>query len=211
MKIVDIDQNTPEWLEKREGIITGSKAYDILPKYRGSGYKSGFYELIAERLAIKDTEYQDPRERGHSLEEAAAAEFEKQFNKKLVKVGMILSDFDEDIALSPDNLVEAVDGVYTEAVEIKCLSSELHVEAVMENAIPGVNASKYKYQVLHYFVVADTVETVYLAFYDPRMSVHQLFVIEFSRKDYEVDIEKLKEHEIETLKRVREAITNLAF
>lgn len=211
MKILEVDQNTQEWFQAREGKITGSKAYDIMPKYRGTGYKSGFYKLIADYLAIKDESYQDPRDRGHSLEEEAAAEFSQQFDKKLVNVGMIMSDFDDDIALSPDKMVEAVDGIYLEAVEIKCLSSELHVEAVMENHIPSKAAQTYKYQVLHYFVVVDTIQTVWLAFYDPRMSVHQLFVIEFNREDYTTEIDELKQHEIETMQRVREAITKLAF
>lgn len=211
MRILDIDQNGPEWLEEREGKITGSKAYDILPKYRGDGDKSGFFKLIAERLAVKDEFYQDPRERGHSLEDAAAEEFERQFNKKLVKVGMIVSDFDEDIALSPDRMVEPTDNVFTEAVELKSLSSELHVEAVMTNEIPGRDANKYKHQVLHYFVVVETLQKVWLAFYDPRMSVHQLYVIEFSREDYAEEIEQLRQHEIETMKRVRKAIEELAF
>lgn len=210
MKVVDIDQNTDGWLEARKGKITGSKAYDIMPKYRGAGDKSGFFKLIAERLATYE-DVVDFRERGHSLEDEAVAEFEKQFNTETTQVGMVVSDFDEDIALSPDRLIKNKDGVFTEGLEIKCLSSELHVEAVMTEQIPGRDAQKYKHQVLHYFVVVDTLETVWLAFYDPRLSVHQLYVLEFSRKDYEEEIAALKEHEIATMERVREALTKLAF
>jgi predicted phage-related endonuclease len=210
MKILELDQNTPEWLEARKGKITGSKAYDIMPKYRGAGYKSGFYKLIAERLAT-DEVVTDFRERGHSLEAEAAEAFEKETGKKLTKVGMIVSDFDEDIALSPDNMVEPVDGVYTEAVEIKCLSSDLHIEAVMENAIPGKAADRYLHQILHYFVVVPTLERVWLAFYDPRLSVHSLFVLEFERDAYEEEIEALQTHEVETMERVRKALAKLAY
>lgn len=212
MRILQVDQNSDEWLEARKGKITGSKAYDTLPKYRGAGFKSGFYKLIAERLAANE-EITNHRERGHNLEEAAAEEFERQCpGKKLMSVGMVVSDFDEDIALSPDKfVVPEKENEFTEAVEIKCLSSELHIEAVMENHIPGKDANKYMHQILHYFVVVPTLETVYLTFYDPRLSVYQLYVIPFYRKDLEKEIEELKDQEIETLKRVREALTRLAF
>ena len=51
MKRLSLEQNTEEWLEWRKGKITGSRLNDIIVK-RGTGRKLGFYEVIAERLAV---------------------------------------------------------------------------------------------------------------------------------------------------------------
>ena len=112
-----------EWMLARKGKITGSRLKDIIVK-RGTGQKLGFYELIAERLAVApDTE--SPMERGTRLEPEAIERFEKETGKKVDASLVIWSREDnENIALSPDGSIGE-----TEAVECKCLSSSRHLEA----------------------------------------------------------------------------------
>jgi len=44
-------ENEEEWLEARKGKITGTRLKDLILK-RSTKPKLGFYEIIAERIAI---------------------------------------------------------------------------------------------------------------------------------------------------------------
>ena len=114
-----------EWLDARRGKITGTRLKDVIT-LRGTGKKIGFYELIAERLAIPATD-ESAMERGQSLEPEAVAKFVAETGKE-VDTSLVLwsSDENENIAISPDGFVGE-----TEAVEVKCLSSARHIEAFL--------------------------------------------------------------------------------
>lgn len=227
MRIVEVEQNTPEWHEAREGVIKGSNVYNVLktnsatkdqiiqildeygvdypkttprkdgdvakPKgtkedfeqlltdemeaelMRRADKKVEFYQLVADRIAI-DTklEYDEDGEivqndesmmdRGHRLEDVAADIFAERTGKKLVKAGFCLRDDNDGIGNSPDRLIE-VNGKYTEALEIKCIKTAKHIQALVEQNIPD----EYYSQAVQYFVVNDDLETLYFAFYDPRI------------------------------------------
>ena len=68
MKILKYE-NIEEWLEARRGKITGTRLKDLIMK-RSSKHKIGFYELIAERVAIPAND-ENVMDRGHRLEELA--------------------------------------------------------------------------------------------------------------------------------------------
>ncbi len=74
-------ENQESWLEARKTKITGSRLKDIIVK-RGTGQKIGFYELIAERLAIP-SDGEDPMERGHRLETEALERFTQETGKEV--------------------------------------------------------------------------------------------------------------------------------
>lgn len=206
MKIIELDQNTPEWLEARKGKITGSKLKDIVVK-RGSGKKIGFYQLIADRLAI-DEAYQDPRERGHALEHEAIEEFEKATGRVVNKnIGLCVSDLNDAIALSPDGLIKDEDGKYTEAVEVKCLGSARHIEAVLTNRVPA----EYEMQATQYFIVNEDLEVLYFIFYDPRIIAKPLQMVQITREELEEDIELYRDYQLDVLKEVDAALGKLAF
>jgi predicted phage-related endonuclease len=148
-----------EWLDARRGRVTGTRLGDLIAK-RGGGYKIGFYELIAERIALPATD-ESPMDRGHRLEEDALDRFAKETGKTVDKVlKMWVREDNENIAVSPDGTIGE-----TEAVEVKCLSSARHIEALLTKEIP----SEYDEQVLQYFIVNDKLKTLYFVFYDPRM------------------------------------------
>ncbi len=180
------------WQEARRGKITGTRLKDIIVK-RGTGRKMGLYELIAERLGIP-SDGEDPMERGHRLEPEAMARFEKETGKKVNKDLVIWTrDDDESIAISPDGFIGK-----KEAVEVKCLSSARHIQAVIENKVPD----EYEYQILQYFIVNDSLKTLHFVMYDPRIVAKDYICFEVQRKDVQADVDTYLKYEQETLAEV---------
>ena len=203
MKIIKIEQGTDEWLQARKGKITGSKLKDIVVK-RGTGKKLGFYELVADRLSI-DTEEENAMERGHRLEDEAKEKFAEMTGKELFDESvMLISDKNPNIAVSPDALIKK-GKKFTEAVEIKCLSGARHLQAYFEQQIPD----EYEAQAIQYFIVNEDLETLYFAFYDPRITAIPLHWIEIKRADIESDIKFYEEYQIRELKEVDALVDKL--
>ena len=198
MKVQKFNEKT-EWLAARMGKITGSRLKDIIVK-RGTGYKIGYYELIAERLAVAP-DYENPMERGTRLEPEALERFKKETGKKVVSDLVIWSRNDnESIAVSPDGVIGK-----TEAVEAKCLSSARHIEAYLTQAVPD----EYQMQVIQYFIVNDSLKTLYLVFYDPRVLAKDYFVIEAKRDSVSQEIKDYLEYQKRTLAEVDEIVAKL--
>lgn len=166
------------WKDARRGKITGTRLKDLIVK-RGNGKKIGYYELIAERLAVPADD-ENAMERGLRLEEEALERLEKEKGIKVIKDLVIWQREDnESIALSPDAYTEDL----KTAVEVKCLGSQYHIKVLLENKIP----SEYWEQVIQYFVVNDKLEKLYFVFYDPRIPYKEFFSFEVLRKDVEVE------------------------
>ena len=178
MQTRHFQKNSEEWLEARKGKITGSKLGDIVVK-RGTGKKLGFYELIADRLAIED-DSEDPQERGHRCEPVALQLFQQEMGIEYIDTEQFwISDDNEDIAISPDGVIDV-----ETAVEVKCLSAAKHLQAYFEHKVP----SEYEFQVLQYFIVNERLETLYFVFYDPRVTAKPLHWIEIHRDELEGEI-----------------------
>ncbi len=195
-KVFDTEE---EWMAARAGKITGSRLNNIVTK-RGNGKKIGYYELIAEKLgAVQDDE--NAMERGKRLEEEAMEKFVTETGKK-VQVGNIMwmREDDNNIAISPDGVIGK-----TEAVEVKCLNSARHIEALLTNEVPG----EYEMQVLQYFIVNEKLETLYLAFYDPRLPVKSFFYLTIKRNQVDVDIRIYLEYQRQTLAEINDVIKML--
>lgn len=198
MKIQTFETNE-EWLAARLCKITGSRLKDIVVK-RGTGKKIGFYELIAERIGLPSTG-EDPRDRGHRLEEEAIDRFEQSSGKTVDRSLVIwMRDDDEHMAVSPDGSVSK-----TEAVEAKCLSSARHIEAYLTKQIPD----EYHYQVLQYFIVNDELETLNVCFYDPRLKVADFFIIPVTRAEVLAEIEEMTVYQRATLQEVDQIVNSL--
>lgn len=167
---------------------------------RGDGKKIGFYELIAERLGIQQDD-ENVMARGHRLEKEAIEMFEIE-NEKTVDTSLVLwaREDNESIAVSPDGVIGD-----TEAVEVKCLSSARHIEAVVTGKIP----KEYKYQVLQYFIVNDALQLLHFVFYDPRIIARPYFEITVTRQEVQEDIEKMLEHQNVTLSEIDSIIKKL--
>lgn len=194
-------EDRDEWLSARRGKITGTRVKDIIVK-RGTGKKIGYYELIAERIALPPDE-ENIMDRGNRLEEEAITRFETETGK-IVDTSLVIWSRDENnaIAISPDGFIGE-----TEAVEVKCLSSARHVEALLTNEVP----TELKDQVIQYFVVNDKLETLYSVFYDPRIPMKDYFVIVTNRADIKEKIAEYLTFQIDTLKEIDEIVNRLTF
>lgn len=204
MMIVQKFKDRDEWLEGRLGRVTGTRLKDLIAK-RGTAKKKGFYEIIAERIAIPANE-ENVMDRGSRLEDEAIQKFVKATKKEVNTDLVIFSrEDDENIAISPDGYIEKK-GIVTECVECKCLSSASHIEAYLTKQVP----SEYEGQKLQYFIVNDDLETLYFCFYDPRMPI-DFFYIEIHRSDIQEEIDLYLQMERDALKEIAEIENRLTF
>lgn len=175
MKIINVEQRSDEWHDYRKGKISGTMLSDLYSK-RGNR-KIGFYELIAEKLAI-DPDSENRMDRGIRLEDEAIELFTKTTGKKVQQVGICVHDDYPEIINSPDGLILNGDK-YTEAIEIKCLGSARHLQAVIENEVPD----EFEAQKIQYFIVNPDLENLYFIFYDPRVLSKPLHIIDVTREE----------------------------
>ena len=192
--------NEEEWLNARKGKITGTRLKDLIVK-RSIKPKLGFYEIIAERVAIPPTK-ESMMDRGKRLEEEAMERFMAETKKK-VNMDLVIwqRDDDENIAISPDGFIGK-----TEAVEVKCLSSARHIEAWLTKEIPY----EFEYQKLQYFIVNEKLKILYFVFYDPRMP-KDLFWMEVKRIEVADKIDEYLKLEREALKQISNIEKQLTF
>jgi hypothetical protein len=190
------------WKVFRMGKVSGSKLSGLITK-RGNGIKIGVYELIAERLAIPEAGDLSPMDRGSYLEEEALLRFEAETG---IKVNMSLviwtRDDNERMILSPDGYTEDL----KTAVEIKCLNSARHIEALVTGKIP----TDYREQVIQYFLVNEELETLYFVFFDPRMTVKEFFYHTVKREEIQSEVDEYLKKEKEVLEYVDEIVSNLS-
>ena len=199
-KFSNDDAGREEWLGYRLGKITGSRLKDVVVK-RGTKQKIGFFKVIAERVALPPTD-ENRMDRGTRLEDEAIARFEKETGKK-VNSDLVMwqrSDY-PDIAISPDGFIGK-----TQAIEVKCLASELHIQAWYNKEIP----SDYDEQVIQYFVCNDSLKVLYFVMYDPRLTKDYL-CFEVHRKDIQEDVKFHLEYQITMLKEIERVTNELTF
>ncbi len=194
-------EDREEWMLARRGKITGSRLKDIVVK-KGNGKKLGFYELIAERLST-EPDGENPMDRGTRLEDEAISEFTKETGKK-VNTDLVLwsREDNESIAISPDGYIGK-----TEAIEAKCLGSARHIEALLTKEVPD----EYEMQTLQYFIVNDSLKTLYVAFYDPRLMVKKFFYLTVKRADVQEKIDMYLAYQKATLEEVQTIVNELSY
>lgn len=140
MKIRNVQQNTPAWLQARLGIPTTSEFHKVLtPTGKLSSQSCGYMHwLLAEWMLGVPLESDQTQwmERGGALEDQAVASYEFERDIVTERVGFVTTD-DGMIGSSPDRL--AGDGL----LEIKCPLAHTHVGYMLTRAID----EKYKPQV----------------------------------------------------------------
>jgi len=213
VKIIEVEQGSSEWMSFREGKRTGTTVGKIFAKSRKTGemYDTTkplitFYQKVAERLAEgtgDDDGLESSRERGKDLEEEAINEAERQLGLKLIRGNVWQAD-DLNHIESPDAYTKDL----KTAVEIKCLSSARHIQAICENRPP----QEYYAEYLNYFLVNDDLETLYIFLYDPRFMLDHLkwHAFKLSRKDIEYDIERLRDIDAYAEELISKTVTELA-
>ena len=197
MKIIKVEQGSPEWMSFREGKRTGTSVGKLFAKSRKTGelYDTTkplleLYKKVAERLADgtgDDDGLESNRERGKEMEAEAIACAEEKLKLKLIRGNVWQDENDENHIESPDAYTKDL----KKAVEIKCLSSARHIQAIVENEPP----KEYYAEYLNYFLVNDKLETLYVFLYDPRFIVRGLtwHAFEIKRADIEYEIERMRD------------------
>jgi len=199
-KYNEIIQGSPEWFQKRKGAVSGTVLSAVMgtPKAR----QEQMYDTIAERLTVgvDDGDYENPRDRGIRLEDAAIAMFELEKGIPVEKTGYVEHDENSFIGYSPDGLIGD-----TEDIEVKCPLGKNYVKAWLKNEVP----SEYYWQVVQAFIVNPKLQKRYFVLYHPDIDVHPLHIIEVDRSVLLEDIEKAKTAQEQFLKEVDEQLSKL--
>ena len=196
MKIIEVEQGSTEWMSFREGKRTGTTIGKLFAKSRKEGeiYDTEkplleLYNKVAERLAegTADDELGSSRERGKQLESEAIECAEKKLKLKLIHGNVWQDEDDSNHIESPD----AYTADLKTAVEIKCLSSARHIQAIVENEPPKEYFAEY----LNYFLVNDKLETLWVFLYDPRFLLEglQWHAFKMTRKNIAYEIERMRD------------------
>lgn len=215
MKVINVDQNTDEWLEFRRGKVGGSGLKDIITE-RGNSVKIGVFKLLADRLAV-DEDVERWMNRGHEQEVFAIKAYEEITGIELSTEKKIWqSDDDPDMMVSPD----ACNKSYTHAVEVKCLKPENHLKACVDyrNSIAEKKLvlstevpNDYRHQILQYYIVNEKLKTVDLEFYNESVTSLPTHIIKTTREQFTKEIETYKQRELEVLNNVRFISEMLSF
>lgn len=233
MKILEINQNTEDWLEFRKG-KSGGSAFGKLYKVGGKNeitpeMSDQFFKMLAERVArpMTPNDYMDRvpdgvpfswAVRGHILEPDAAAAFETKTGKKLAPGYVWVDDNQKDSYVSPDRVIYSQDGKIREAVEIKCLSSDKVLkiwwnlkQEEFDNDFDVLPNNEYKAQVIKYFMINDDLEKVYWVLYTDLIPKLELQVLEINREDVEKYLpmaKKIEKHNLDILEYAEKEIEN---
>ena len=182
MQVLNLEQNSQEWLNARKGIPTASSFSRIVTPSKGdrsSSSKTYMHELIAERLGATNESFSNSwTDRGHELEDIARSTFEFLHDIEIEQVGIIKTD-DGLIGCSPDGLIGDDGGI-----EIKCPKASTHVKYMIEGILP----LEYKTQVMGSLMVSER-KYWYFMSYHPELEPFTLKV----ERDEEF-ISKMRKH-----------------
>lgn len=213
MRIIEIEQRSPEWLEARQTVITGTRVKAIKPLTRKG--KTGtqpmeLWRLVAEYVSY-GAEEESPMTRGTNLENenAEITVAKHKLKKPRYDCGIWLTD-DGLLGYSPD---ASEDGKKpTWAIECKSLNTAEHIYLILADRFakgelpdemeplftprPGMYrgidsvAEEHQHQVRQAFVVNPELKTLYYSLYDPRLVIEGLkhYTITVTREELEEDL-----------------------
>ena len=187
MIIEGLQQNTPEWLQQRCGMVTASRVADVCKRLTraSNGKKAGDYaqcrhdylmDIVIERLTGRAADnYVSPSmEWGIEQEPYARAEYELQRDVEVQLVGFAMHPKIEWFGASPDGLV-GKDG----CVEFKCPNTSTHLAYLLEGQVP----LEYMPQMMAEMACAERQWCDFVSF-DPRLPRNLRF---FHRRFYRND------------------------
>ena len=191
MRILDVKQGTPEWLDARRCVITGTRLAAVMGGKEAR--KTLMIELIAELIAPPEESYKSQAmEMGNIGEEIIKEDY-----PDYVSVGLILGDEDW-IGISPDAVMKDINKyllsnppipvvTIDKALEIKSPEPKSFIRYALDGGIP----KQYYWQVVHYFVVIPTLQELDFVIYCPQIGIKR--VVHVTRAELQEDVDKAKE------------------
>jgi len=194
MRLVECDQGSPEWLQARRGVITGTRIEQAFKNSEALKNK-----LISERMVsfIEDGGTSKDMERGNALEPIACREYEKETGYNVEHVGLVLHPHRNDVGLSPDGIIAGG----KKAVEFKSPKSETHIEYMRSGKAP----KKYIFQLLGYFLNLHDLESIDFVSYDELNEVKPLHILTLTLGDL-LDVEYLKGKKVGSIDNLAEKV-----
>lgn len=131
LEILDCEQNSPEWIAARLGVVTCSEFKAVLAK--GEGKTRAKYMRTVAGEAVRgqpfDRYTNDHMDRGHIEEDEARALYSFMTDNEVQRIGFMKRG---RVGYSPDGLI-GTDGL----LEIKTKLDHLHVECLEADALPN--------------------------------------------------------------------------
>jgi hypothetical protein len=208
-----------ELKKAKDSTIEGMLAPSLYEQYWYRAQKKEYFRLLAEKLGYFDEVdengklVEDPRSRGHRLEDKVAEKVEKILGIKSVQVGICVREDYEDISVSPDRLVITSENkeegvtIYGKAFEIKNPGVVNHLEIYFTQRVP----SEYWEQVIQYFVVNDDLETLYFVSDNENVRDRPTVILEVKREDIKKEIAESLAEQIKIVKHLKADMLALSF
>ena len=182
MKVIDVQQGTPEWAEARAGRVTASRIDAVLSRARdrkseGATRRNYKAQIISEILTGRPQESgytNKAMEDGKELEPLARSAYELARGEFVETVGFVVHPTIERAGASPDGLVGD-----RGLVQIKCPFPATHIGYLLGDEVPP----DYQPQMLWEMACTERDWTDFVS-YCPAFPPHlQLFVARFPRDD----------------------------
>lgn len=184
MKIIDCEQRTPEWFAARAGILTGSRAADMLAKIKTGEAAARrdlrtqlALEIVTGRTLDGDGFVSKEMQRGIDLEPAALAMYEALSGNVVRKTGFILHD-ELAIGCSLDGDVGGFKGI----LELKCPKPATHLAYLKAGTMP----TEYLPQVTHNLWTTGADWCDFVSFDDRFPDDLQMFLVRVYAKDLDL-------------------------
>ena len=148
MKIINCEQNTPEWYNSRVGIPTASSFSKILsatgkPSTSADGYANDIMSEVVAGKPLEGWSGNEWSERGKELESDAVAWYEFTNDVDTKEVGFCKADNDL-YGCSPDRLIDGDEGL----LEVKCPKGSTHLGYLLKNQLPTTYIPQVQGQLL---------------------------------------------------------------
>lgn len=176
MKTLRLPQGSTEWLNARNGVITGTKG----KKAVGSNNLDLIDELIADPYTEEDDFVSKAMQWGKDLEPEARQTYTNATGIKINEFGFCKHDTIEELGISPDGYTEDLSG----GIEIKCPNTKTHVKYLRMDKVP----TDYIYQVYHNFLINERLEWLDFVSYDPRFIPCQMFIKRITREEIQEEL-----------------------
>lgn len=183
--IYNFDQGTPEWSACRKGKLTASQVSEILtPTGKPSKSADGLLRKLARECVIDDPmEFEGNKFTawGHAHEPMARDAFMLETGFDVYTVGFCERKDHPVLGCSPDGLVRGDNDVTIAGLEIKCLTVDNHVDALLDDEMPA----KYAPQV-HFSMAVTGLNAWYFVAFFPGL---RTLIKRIERDEYTAKIE----------------------